>query len=124
MKKKNTSGSGDGLSYEEEQLPYSDAEENEDEQDYYDDEYYDDYDDEPVRKKGKSLKHTVIYMLVVLGLSLLLAVVMWFAADDILALTKPDNVITITVSEDDTLDDVAQNLKDPFEMLIHVTLRL
>lgn len=117
MKKKNTSGNGDGLSYEEEQLPYSDAGENEDEQEYYDDEYYDDeyyddYDDEPVRKKGKSLKHTVIYMLVVLGLSLLLAVVMWFAADDILALTKPDNVITITVSEDDTLDDVAQNLKD------------
>ena len=47
MKKKNTSGNGDGLSYEEEQLPYSDAGENEDEQEYYDDEYYDDeyYDD-------------------------------------------------------------------------------
>ena len=38
MKKKNTSGNGDGLSYEEEQLPYSDAGENEDEQEYYDDE--------------------------------------------------------------------------------------
>ena len=37
MKKKNTSGNGDGLSYEEEQLPYSDAGENEDEQEYYDD---------------------------------------------------------------------------------------
>lgn len=37
---------------------------------------------------------------------------MWFAADDVLALTKPDNVITITIREGDTLDDVAQNLKD------------
>ena len=50
--------------------------------------------------------------LVVLGLSLTLAVAMWFAADDVLALTKADNVITVTIQDGDTLEDVAQNLKD------------
>ena len=54
-------------------------------------------------------------MLVVLLISAAAAVAMWFAADDVLALTKPDNVITITVAEGDTLDDVAQNLS-----LIHI----
>ena len=75
----------------------------------YDDEDYDYDEDEP---KPKTLKHTVIYMLVVLVVSVLLAVLMWFAADDVLALTKPDNVVTVTVSDTDTLEDVAQNLKD------------
>lgn len=90
-------------------------------EEYYDgdyDEYYDDdgyYEDDEAAYSGekpKTLKHTIIYMLVVLGLSLALAVVMWFAADDILALTKPDNVITVTLEDGDTLEDVAQNLKD------------
>ena len=119
----------DSLDYAEESLPYEDAQSQEDEaeydgEEYYDDEYYDDayYDDEyydeeyeddaPTEKKPRSLKHTVIYMLVVLGLSLALAVAMWFAADDVLALTKADNVVTITVQDGDTLEDVAQNLKD------------
>jgi UPF0755 protein len=43
---------------------------------------------------------------------LALAVAMWFAADDVLALTKADNVITVTIQDGDTLEDVAQNLKD------------
>ncbi len=118
----------DSLNYAEEMLPYEDAEPQEDEteydggeyyDEYYDDEYYDDeyyedeYEDEAsAEKKPKSLKHTIIYMLVVLGLSLTLAVAMWFAADDVLALTKADNVITVTIQDGDTLEDVAQNLKD------------
>lgn len=78
---------------------------------YYDedDEYGDeDYEETPPKSVGR----TVAYMLIVLLVSAGLAVVMWFAADDVLALTKPDNVITITIREGDTLDDVAQNLKD------------
>lgn len=37
---------------------------------------------------------------------------LWFAADDVLALTKSDNVVTVTIQDSDTLEDVAQNLKD------------
>lgn len=123
----------DSLDYAEESLPYEDAEPQEDgtgydgaeygdeyyDDEYYDDEYYDDeyYEDEcgddaSAEKKPRSLKHTIVYMLVVLGLSLALAVAMWFAADDVLALTKADNVITVTIQDGDTLEDVAQNLKD------------
>lgn len=123
----------DSLDYAEESLPYEDAEPQEDgteyngaeyDNEYYDDEYYDDeyYDDEyyedeyeddaPSENKPRSLKHTIVYMLAVLGLSLALAVAMWFAADDVLALTKADNVITVTIQDGDTLEDVAQNLKD------------
>ncbi len=121
----------DSLDYAEETLPYEDSQPQEegaeyDGDEYYDDEYYDDeyydedydgdydenYDDALAEKKPRSLKHTIIYMLVVLGLSLALAVAMWFAADDVLALTKSDNVVTVTIQDSDTLEDVAQNLKD------------
>ena len=121
----------DSLDYAEETLPYEASQPQEDgaeydgdeyyDDEYYDDEYYDEdydgdydenYDDAPAEKKPRSLKHTIIYMLVVLGLSLALAVAMWFAADDVLALTKSDNVVTVTIQDSDTLEDVAQNLKD------------
>ncbi len=112
----------DSLGYDSDEMAYEDEEYDEydedvvyDDGEYYDDEYDDyyydeeDYESEP---RPKSLKRTVVYMLSVLVVSVLLAVVMWFAADDVLALTKPDNVITITVNQGDTLEDVAQNLKD------------
>ena len=79
-------------------------------EDEYDEEYddeYEDYEDEP-----KSLGRTVAYMLIVLLLALGVAICLWFAADDVLALTKPDNSISITVEDGDTLEDVAQNLQD------------
>jgi UPF0755 protein len=88
-----------------------------DEDGYFDDDYEEDYEEDdrtsPERgKKSRSLGRTVAYTLIMLLFALGIAVVMWFAADDVLALTKPDNVITITIQEDDTLEDVAQNLKD------------
>lgn len=124
-----TLNAGDGLDYDgeapEEEYPedvyYTDDDTYEDYDQDYDGEYYDDdydeddeyYDeDEYDGPRPKSLGRTVAYMLTVLLIAAALAVVMWFAADDVLALTKPDNVITITVAEGDTLDDVAQNLKD------------
>ncbi len=80
----------------------------------YDDaeEYGDYYEEETYAPKEKPLSHTVIYMLVVLAFSVGAAILMWFAADDVLALTKPNNQVTITIAETDTLSDVAQNLKD------------
>lgn len=80
-------------------------------QEYYDEEYYDEeyYEEE---EKPKSIGRTVAYMLTVLLVSVVLAILMWFAADDVLALTKTDNVITVVVESDDTFDDVTQKLHD------------
>lgn len=83
---------------------------------YPDDEYYDEYEDDyeegSEEQKSRSIWRTIIYMAVVLVFAIGLAVVMWFAADDVLALTKPDNEVTIKIEEGDTLEDVAQNLAD------------
>lgn len=75
---------------------------------YYEDDDAYEYDD----GKSKSLGRTVGYMAAVLIVSVVCAVAMWFAADDVLALTKPDNSITITIKDGDSLEDIAQNLKD------------
>lgn len=92
----------DGESYEEGDYYY------EDDGDYGDEEYYEDYEE----AAPKTVKHTALYMLGILLASVVLALLVWFAADDVLALTKADNVVTIVVQEEDNLDDVAQNLKD------------
>ena len=112
----------DGLYYEEENGGYDEAYEEYDgaTDEYYDDEYYDDedyeddeyYEDDEESPQNRTLRRTAIYMAAVLVASVILAVVGWFAADDVLALTKPDNVITITIGQDDDLGDVARNLKD------------
>lgn len=94
----------DGLAYDE--MDY--------EEDLYDEDvvYEDEEDYDLPEENQRSLGRTVAYMLAVLIVSVVLAVAMWFAADDVLALTKPDNLITVTIQEGDNLDDVAQNLKD------------
>lgn len=89
----------------------------EDDQILNDEEMYEEYyeeDDSYEYDEGRtrSLGRTVAYMATVLIVSVVLAVAMWFAADDVLALTKPDNSITITIRDGDTLEDIAQNLKD------------
>lgn len=89
----------------------------EDDQIMNDEEMYEEYyeeDDSYEYDEGRtrSLGRTVAYMATVLIVSVVLAVAMWFAADDVLALTKPDNSITITIRDGDTLEDIAQNLKD------------
>ena len=52
----------------------------------------------------------LIYVVCVLGSAALLALAGWVCADDVLALTKPDEVVTVTVGENDTLRDVAKTL--------------
>ena len=80
-------------------------------EEYYGEEFYDEeyYEEE---EKPKSMGRTVAYMLTVLIVSVVLAILMWFAADDVLALTKTDNVITVVVEADDTFEDVTQKLHD------------
>ena len=48
----------------------------------------------------------LIYFLLVIGISALLAGVGWLFADDVLALTKDDFTATIDIAEDDDIADV------------------
>ena len=54
----------------------------------------------------------LLYVCCVLAASVLLAVGAWVCADDVLALTKPDAVITVTVPENASIADVTRELKD------------
>lgn len=102
----------------EDSIPYDEEEMDEGYDETYSegyDETYDgdvEFDYDEFEKRMSDLGRTVVYMVVILVLSVACAVGMWFAADDVLALTKPDNSITITINEGDTLQDIAQNLKN------------
>lgn len=47
----------------------------------------------------------------VIGVSILLACVCWIAANDVLALNKPEKEVTITVDKEDSFNQVADRLK-------------
>ena len=100
-------GSATGQTVYDESLSYEENSENEEDED--DDEDEEDDDDE--YEEGRPLIHTLIYMLFVLLFSVICAILMWFAADDVLALTKDDYAVTITVNDEDTLYDVAETLQ-------------
>ena len=53
----------------------------------------------------------LLYVCCVLAASVILAVVGWRLADDVLALTKPNEEVTITVPENATVADVSRELK-------------
>lgn len=53
----------------------------------------------------------LIYVVGVLGCSALLALFAWVCADDLLGLTKPDEVVTIVVNEGDTIKEIAETLE-------------
>ena len=53
-----------------------------------------------------------LYVCCVLAASVLLAVGAWTCADDVLALTKPERVVTITIEDNASIADVTQMLKD------------
>lgn len=55
---------------------------------------------------------TVIYIGMVAAVSLLLAKFAWLCADDVLALTKPDEVTTVTIGENATLGEITDALHD------------
>ncbi len=54
---------------------------------------------------------TVMYVCFVLAASIALAVGIWRCADDVLALTKPDQDITVTVSQNATVEEVSRELE-------------
>ena len=49
----------------------------------------------------------LIYVVSVIAVSVVLALVGWQCADDVLALTKPDRNVTVTVAKDDTIEEIA-----------------
>jgi len=54
----------------------------------------------------------IIYFLFVIGASALLAGLGWLAADDVLSLTKEDIAASIEITEQDSISDIAEKLKD------------
>ena len=54
----------------------------------------------------------MLYVFCVLGSAALLALFAWVCADDMLGLTKRDEVVYVTVHEGDTIKDIAQSLED------------
>ncbi|MCD7844251.1 MAG: endolytic transglycosylase MltG, partial [Clostridiales bacterium] len=60
----------------------------------------------------ESILAALIYVVGVLVISFVLATVGWRWANDLLALDKTENTVSFTVSEGDTIADVADNLKD------------
>ena len=72
-------------------------------------------EEEPVKRPRKRLAtgwRVLIYVASVLIASFALAIFGWYCADDVLALTKPDREVSITVTTDDTIDDISQTLYD------------
>ncbi len=62
--------------------------------------------------KGTGCLGAVLYFLMVIGVSALLAGVGWLWADDVLALTKEDVTASIEITEADDISDIAAKLQD------------
>ncbi len=67
-------------------------------------------EEEPPRARLATGWKVLIYVLSVLTVSILLAIVGWSCADDLLALTKPDRVVSVTISESDGAPAIAERL--------------
>lgn len=63
-------------------------------------------------KKRRSSFGPLLYVIFVIGISALLAAVGWIAANDLLALNKPEHSAVITLEEGDTVGDVADLLEE------------
>lgn len=66
------------------------------------------------RKRGilTSLGLILLYVMFVLSLSALLASMGWIAANDVLALNKESHQVTITITAEDSFDDIVDMLKE------------
>lgn len=64
------------------------------------------------RQKNNGCAGTVVYVIAVLGISIILSIVAVFMANDVLALVKDDVDISITLTESTKMTDVAKQLDD------------
>ena len=71
----------------------------------------------PARKKGYGLlgiPHilaTAVWLAIILWAGVSLGRMLWVCATDVLAFGREEQIVTVTVEETDTLDDIAQKLK-------------
>ena len=66
---------------------------------------------EPVHLLAPGLR-ALLYVCCVLAASVLLAVAAWKCADDVLALTSPDEIVTVTVPENGTISELTEQLTE------------
>ena len=72
----------------------------------------------PKRRSGSGLlglphlAATVVWLLIIVAVGAALGRMVWLCAADVLAFGREAKTVTITIEEGDTLDDVAQKLKD------------
>lgn len=106
-------------------------------QDYEDYPEYDEYDEPAPRRRRRRKKRrrgmgclgALLYVLVILGVSLLLSTIAIFSANDVFALVKEDAERTFTVETDTLLGDLADDLESYgiinysplFQLFIRVT---
>jgi UPF0755 protein len=64
------------------------------------------------RSIGASISFAFLYVVFVIGLSILLACVGWIAANDVLALNKEEHKVTVTITAEDDYNDIVDMLKD------------
>ena len=64
------------------------------------------------RSAGASVGFAALYVLGVIGVSILLACIGWIAANDVLALNKPEKEVVFTISSEDTFNDVTDRLEE------------
>ena len=63
------------------------------------------------RSAGQVIGFAMLYSVIVIIVSMILACLIWIAANDVLALNKEERSVTITVDSEDTFDDVVDTLK-------------
>ena len=72
----------------------------------------------PARKKGSGLfgiPHllaTAVWLVIIVWVGVSLGRVLWVCATDVLAFGREEQIVSVTVEETDTLDDVARKLKE------------
>lgn len=72
----------------------------------------------PARKKGYGLfgiPHmlaTVVWLAIILWVGVSLGRVLWVCATDVLAFGREEQIVSVTIEETDTLDDIGQKLKE------------
>ena len=64
------------------------------------------------RSAGRTAALVLLYVVAVIGISILLACIGWMAAEDVLALNKPEKSITFTVAVDEEFDSVTDRLQE------------
>jgi UPF0755 protein len=71
-------------------------------------------EEEPEPRKGglPAGARVLIYVCCVLAASVLLALGAWKCADDVLALTKPDRTVTVTIQDGASISDVSRELQE------------